>query len=231
MGGSKVRDEYYYRCRGKQEKKTSCTSSRVLVDEVEDFVLRGLCDGLLNEESISNLLGKFKKEAQNKAIESVSDAITLNERLDEINAQSENLVTAIMDMGGSDTIRNKLKALEDERKKIASTIAELTLETKVYTSNEEEIAAFLYDDLAGIKSENDEERNKVVKKYAHKVRIIFDPEDSPRPGHKRNYDLEIEAAIAQNRRASGTPKGNRTPVFAVRGRRLDRLTMEAWLPN
>ena len=25
----------------------------------------------------------------------------------------------------------------------------------------------------------------------------------------------------------GSPKGTRTPVFAVRGRRLDRLTMEA----
>ena len=25
--------------------------------------------------------------------------------------------------------------------------------------------------------------------------------------------------------------GTRTPVFAVRGRRLNRLTMEAWLPN
>ena len=28
--------------------------------------------------------------------------------------------------------------------------------------------------------------------------------------------------------ACGTPKGNRTPVSAVRGRRLDRLTMRAY---
>ena len=33
-------------------------------------------------------------------------------------------------------------------------------------------------------------------------------------------------------RRSGTSMGTRTPVFAVRGRRLNRLTMEAyWQPN
>ena len=29
--------------------------------------------------------------------------------------------------------------------------------------------------------------------------------------------------------ASGTPKGNRTPDSALRGLRLDRLTMRAWI--
>ena len=41
--------------------------------------------------------------------------------------------------------------------------------------------------------------------------------------HKKSVSAETDC---------GTSMGTRTPVFAVRGRRLNRLTMEAyWLPN
>ena len=47
-----------------------------------------------------------------------------------------------------------------------------------------------------------------------------------RHGHKKR------ASTLSGEALTGTSMGTRTPVFAVRGRRLNRLTMEAyWLPN
>ena len=50
-----------------------------------------------------------------------------------------------------------------------------------------------------------------------------------RPDGVKNVPTRI---VSNPSRESGTSMGTRTPVFAVRGRRLNRLTMEAyWQPN
>ena len=136
-----------------------------------------------------------------------------------------------MEFGGSSAINDRLKALEGECAKIARVLVDLELETKIFSSSEEEFADALYTDMDLLYLNDTDKREKVIRKYISQIIIEFDPNDPPRSGYKRNYSLDIEAVISKNSCSDGTPKGNRTPVFAVRGRRLDRLTMEAWLPN
>ena len=191
MHGFGVKNGFSYRCNAKWTKRAQCLSSAIDCDILERNVIICLKNDLLNEKAIAIFIPSIVLTAERKAIQSAQDAEALQERIEEINLQIGKAVDAILSIGGSPALQNRLRSLEDEKAKIARALIDIELETRIYSTDEEAMRNRMLSDMDDLNSGDREKIARVIKRYIQKVIVTFDPNDPPKQKHRRICNFEI----------------------------------------
>ena len=117
-GGYTVKDRNRLACSAHREKGTCDNGATVLIDDLERRVLEGLRERLLAPDVVKEYLREYRKGAKMRKTEAAKRTATMRQRLADLNDQIERFVDAIG--AGTDTpaVRERLAALEEEKRKI-----------------------------------------------------------------------------------------------------------------
>lgn len=164
-GGNKF---YYYSCRHKKKDRT-CKKKSVKKDWLEHEVTRLTASVVLQDDVISYIADKVV-EIKQKEHADKSMLEYYNERLNETNSAIRNIMKAIEAGIITDTTRNRLMELEDERADIEIEIAKESILRPTITREQ---VIFFLNRFKGGQIEDKEYQKKIIDMFVNKV-ILYD---------------------------------------------------------
>ena len=133
MQGNKRKDKYgndyiSYRC-GCRKQKRDCKNKEIKRDYLEEFVLTELEKHVLNDEAIPALSKELNKRLKTKSNDNHEMLNNLRNKLDKVNKEIENILTAIMSGIMNSMLKDKLDELEQVKLNLDLKINELSIES------------------------------------------------------------------------------------------------------
>lgn len=236
---------HYYRC---GRAKSDCKVVSVRKEPLEDFVMAEMAKVVYSEEFVVNILDRFvefyKAKNNNNGI-----IKGLETNLEDVERKISNLVKIIANAGDYNEIfQSELDALTNEKTRILKTLKRESSINLTEFVTKEEIRRTYFKVLKLLETGNTEDKAAIIKTllnriiiYKNRVEVyvnILPLEDSCADLLITDEDLVAYGLLEPNENEKiahtgdfptdisfGSPMGNRTPDSAVRGRRLDRLTM------
>lgn len=156
---------YYYRC-NRSHKKRDCKAKSVRADKIEKEVLDCFNDVIFtegNKETIINSMLQYVNE-----FDEPSTSDELSKELESVNEQINNIVDAVLSGMKSETLKSKLKELEDKKEGILITINK-NKKMDINTDElEKEIREFLvkYDNIYSF---TPKEQSLILKMFVDKI--------------------------------------------------------------
>jgi site-specific DNA recombinase len=104
-----------YRC-GNRGQTNTCENTEIERTKLEKFVIKELKKNLFNAATLSTLVDELNTYRQNQNKSADSDMSNLKKRLVSINKEIENFINAISSGVNAVSIKDKLMALESEKR-------------------------------------------------------------------------------------------------------------------
>lgn len=227
-GTSKSKEIYhYYKCSNIKKRIKKCEKTTIRKEKLEQKVIDRTLNILQNEELVNeiskNIVNTFNEEIkENLAL------LSLNKQLQDINAKTNSLLKAAEQGFINKTSQSRMLELENEKDLLEGKImVENTRTIKQLTIQEVKdfLNSFIYADYS-----LEHNRERLINLFIRKVvlyndRIIFFYNGSKRPDKELLLNKKTESELVFEFGRCGSPKGNRTPESALRGRHLNRLTI------
>jgi len=137
MVGTTAKYKYhYYACTGKQRLK-NCELMPIKMDDLEQGVANAVRQVLGDPHNIEKLIQVLHKESEGFQSQAVEKLQTLSDRLSEIERQLDQATTAVLNGLFSQTLKNRIHMLENERTRIDLDIQQLqrTIDTTAIPSS------------------------------------------------------------------------------------------------
>lgn len=133
MQGNKRKDKYgndyiSYRC-GCRKQKRDCKNKEIKREYLEEFVLTELEEHVLNDNAIPALSKELNERLKTKSNDNHEMLNNLRNKLDKVNKEIENILTAIMSGIMNSTLKDKLDELEQVKLNLDLKINELSIES------------------------------------------------------------------------------------------------------
>ncbi len=113
---------YYYKCHGKKQKKSNCTSRNFVKDQLEDFILLNTFSDVLTDKMIANIADRVI-EYQDSSPSSFAIK-SLERQLKECNKKIDNIMKAIEAGIFTPTTRDRLAELESEKEAVTLSLTQ-----------------------------------------------------------------------------------------------------------
>lgn len=232
-GTSKTDAVYlYYKCSAKKKNASTCPSKAVKKDVIEKAVYRAIIKALRDESFIRQVAAKAV-EIHNADLEEGNDLKILRKQKAEVEKQINNITSAICQGIFNEFTQAKMVELSNAKKELDIQIAEEETRT-VVPLRETRVTSFLknYAEIvkAADKEESLENMKRLIDVFVEEVifdgtrfLIVMKTTDEPLDPEKRQKEKATRKEFELLR--FGDLIGNRTRVYAVRGRRLNRLTI------
>ena len=235
-GTSKTGEIYtYYKCAAKKKSAQNCASKAVRKEVIEKAVYNAIIRALQDDNFIREVARKAV-EIHNADIEESKELKILNRQKADIDKQLANITNAICQGIFNEFTQAKMIELSNTQKSLETQIANEQTKT-VLPLKEARVVAFLknYTEIVKCADKTDslENMKRLFDVFIHEV--IFDGErflivmkttDEPLDPEERQKEKATRKKFELLR--FGDLIGNRTRVYAVRGRRLNRLTMRPY---
>ncbi len=181
MQGNKRKDKYgndyiSYRC-GCRKQKRDCNNKEIKRDYLEEFVLTELEKHVLNDEAIPALSKELNKRLKTKSNDNHEMLNNLRNKLDKVNKEIENILTAIMSGIVNSMLKDKLDELEQVKLNLDLKISELSIESNSVESvdiTEEQIRSMFGKFKDFILTRNLPECKKFISDYVKEVVVYRD---------------------------------------------------------
>ena len=133
MQGNKRKDKYgndyiSYRC-GCRKQKRDCKIKEIKREYLEEFVLTELEEHVLNDNAIPALSKELNERLKTKSNDNHEMLNNLRNKLDKVNKEIENILTAIMSGIMNSMLKDKLDELEQVKLNLDLKINELSIES------------------------------------------------------------------------------------------------------
>ena len=133
MQGNKRKDKYgndyiSYRC-GCRKQKRDCKNKEIKREYLEEFVLTELEEHVLNDNAIPALSNELNERLKTKSNDNHEMLNNLRNKLDKVNKEIENILTAIMSGIMNSMLKDKLDELEQVKLNLDLKINELSIES------------------------------------------------------------------------------------------------------
>ena len=133
MQGNKRKDKYgndyiSYRC-GCRKQKRDCKNKEIKREYLEEFVLTELEEHVLNDNDIPALSKELNERLKTKSNDNHEMLNNLRNKLDKVNKEIENILTAIMSGIMNSMLKDKLDELEQVKLNLDLKINELSIES------------------------------------------------------------------------------------------------------
>ena len=133
MQGNKRKDKYgndyiSYRC-GCRKQKRDCKNKEIKREYLEEFVLTELEEHVLNDNAIPALSKELNERFKTKSNDNHEMLNNLRNKLDKVNKEIENILTAIMSGIMNSMLKDKLDELEQVKLNLDLKINELSIES------------------------------------------------------------------------------------------------------
>lgn len=133
MQGNKRKDKYgndyiSYRC-GCRKQKRDCKNKEIKREYLEEFVLTELEEHVLNDNAIPALSKELNERLKTKSNDNHEMLNNLRNKLDKVNKEIENILTAIMSGIMNSMLKDKLDELEQVKLNLDLKINELSIES------------------------------------------------------------------------------------------------------
>ena len=133
MQGNKRKDKYgndyiSYRC-GCRKQKRDCKNKEIKREYLEEFVLTELEEHVLNDNAIPALSKELNERLKTKSNDNHEMLNNLRNKLDKVNKEIENILTAIMSGIMISMLKDKLDELEQVKLNLDLKINELSIES------------------------------------------------------------------------------------------------------
>lgn len=222
----------YYKCAAKKKRAQNCVSKAVRKDVIEKAVYNSIMKALQDDNFIREVARKAA-EIHNADLEESAELKILNRQKAEIDKQLANITNAICQGIFNQHTQAKMIELSNTQQALETQIAEIESRTTL-PLKEAQVISFLknYTEIVKCadKAESLENMKRLFDVFIHEVifdgkrfLIIMKTTDKPFDPEKRQKEEAIRKKFELLR--FGDPKEIRTPVAAVRGRSLNRLTM------
>lgn len=131
--GNKRKDKYgndyiSYRC-GCRKQKRDCKNKEIKREYLEEFVLTELEEHVLNDNAIPALSKELNERLKTKSNDNHEMLNNLRNKLDKVNKEIENILTAIMSGIMNSMLKDKLDELEQVKLNLDLKINELSIES------------------------------------------------------------------------------------------------------
>ena len=181
MQGNRRKDKYgndyiSYRC-GCRKQKRDCKNKEIKRDYLEEFVLTELEKHVLNDEAIPALSKELNKRLKTKSNDNHEMLNNLRNKLDKVNKEIENILTAIMSGIVNSMLKDKLDELEQVKLNLDLKISELSIESNSVESvdiTEEQIRSMFGKFKDFILTRNLPECKKFISDYVKEVVVYRD---------------------------------------------------------
>ena len=253
-GTSKTGEIYtYYKCAAKKKSAQNCASKAVRKEVIEKAVYNAIIRALQDDNFIREVARKAV-EIHNADIEESKELKILNRQKADIDKQLANITNAICQGIFNEFTQAKMIELTNTKTKLSEEIGEEESKT-IKPLQVKKVISFLKNYTFAMKCAEGEitleEKKRLFDMFIKEV--IFDGErmlivlkttDEPEPPERKGFsetetqaEDEREKKIEKSRAAYGLFRkrfeilpfgdliGTRTRVYAVRGRRLNRLTI------
>ena len=253
-GTSKTGEIYtYYKCTAKKKSTQNCASKAIRKEVIEEAVYNAIIWALQGDNFIREVARKAV-EIHNADIEESKELKILNRQKADIDKQLANITNAICQGIFNEFTQAKMIELTNTKTKLSEEIGEEESKT-IKPLQVKKVISFLKNYTFAMKCAEGEitleEKKRLFDMFIKEV--IFDGErmlivlkttDEPEPPERKGFsetetqaEDEREKKIEKSRAAYGLFRkrfeilpfgdliGTRTRVYAVRGRRLNRLTI------
>lgn len=181
MQGNRRKDKYgndyiSYRC-GCRKQKRDCKNKEIKRDYLEEFVLTELEKHVLNDEAIPALSKELNKRLKTKSNDNHEMLNNLRNKLDKVNKEIENILTAIMSGIVNSMLKDKLDELEQVKLNLELNINELSIESNGVESvniTEEQIRSMFGKFKDFVLTRNLPECKKFISDYVKDVVVYRD---------------------------------------------------------
>lgn len=179
-----------YRCSNRLNHQ-GCDNKEIRREYLENYVLDQLYNTLFTESSIRKLKSMLNEYKQEKVMESNKELQAAEKKLRETLGGLDRLLQLVADGGISmDTVGNKIKTLEKQKRQIETRIHEIKRDNQVHMATEEEIVELVRKSGTFVKEHNIPECRNFIESYIAKVTVyrerveirfkICVPEDLPK---------------------------------------------------
>ena len=244
---------YFYKCTNKKRNTKNCPSHAVKKEVLENSVYSAILSALKDEEFIERV-AEQTVEIHNAELKASRELKILSKQLEETKKKLENITEAICAGIFNSYTQAKMVELTNTKTKLSEEIGEEESKT-IKPLQVKKVILFLKNNTFAMKCAEGEvtleEKKRLFDMFIKEV--IFDGErmlivlkttDEPEPPERKGFsetetqaEDEREKKIEKSRAAYGLFRkrfetlpfgdliGTRTRVYAVRGRRLNRLTI------
>ena len=228
---------HYYKC-SHVKKIHKCDKKAIQKDKIENLVIKTIMEKVMND----NLMEQLSLRLYQLQMEENAVVPALKNRLADVENKIENILTAIENGVVLKTTKSRLEKLEQEQEQLSVELCEAQI--KMPFLSQEQIL-FGLTKFRRLNMDTKQGKQMLIDSFINKIYLyddyvlitcnyidgtekitLDDVEncDFDNEGQKENKSEEKCSDLLK----SGSPKGTRTPVFAVRGRRLNRLTMRPY---
>ena len=239
---------FYYRCRRNNE---NCKMVSIRKEAIEDFVVGEIEKLVRSEEFTLSILDRFTEFYKERNDNSIAIK-RLEAKLQDVERKIANLINVVASTGKySDVFETQLDSLTDQKTQILADLKKENDTSLIQYVTKETIRRSYSKVIKLLQTGETKDKHTIIDMVLNRVVVYKDRvetfinilpyEDAIAEMSITNDDLSayglLEATesvkTAQNDGipsdiSAGTPKGNRTPDYTVRGCRLNRLTMGAW---
>ncbi|EAA0009769.1 TPA: recombinase family protein [Clostridioides difficile] len=181
MQGNKRKDKYgndyiSYRC-GCRKQKRGCNNKEIKRDYLEEFVLTELEKHVLNDEAIPALSKELNERLKIKSNDNHDMLNNLRNKLEKVNKEIENILTAIMNGIVNNMLKDKLDELEQIKLNLDLKIDELSIESNGVESvdiTEDQIRSMFGKFKEFVLTRNLPECKKFISDYVKEVTVYRD---------------------------------------------------------
>ena len=228
---------HYYKC-AMAKKLHQCDKKPVRKEEIEDVVIKAIIKKIMDDRLVEQLsYGLYDLQMQENQI-----VPALKQKLADVEERIGNVLAAIESGVVLNTTKSRLEKLEKEQERLSAELAEAEIKNPLLTREQILFALTKYRDLDW---NTDQGKQALIDSFVNKIflyddRILItcnykdgteeialkdvnlsEPATDENDEEKEKSKSELRCSDLLN---VGDPYGNRTHIFAVRGRRLDRLT-------
>ena len=160
---------YYYKCSTKKHRKGNCSKRTVRKKELEDLVIQSTLDHILKKEIVEDIteqLLQIQEEGRNTAKIEV-----LKQQLAEVNAAIKNILTAIKKGIITESTKEELEQLEDDRAELEKKIT--LAEYEETTTLTREHIQFWFEQFADFNTNDVGARQYLVTYFINRI-ILYD---------------------------------------------------------
>ena len=181
MQGNKRKDKYgndyiSYRC-GCRKQKRDCNNKEIKRDYLEEFILTELEKHVLNDNAIPVLSNQLNERLKAKSNDNHEMLNNLRNKLEKVNKEIENILTAIMSGIINSMLKDKLDELEQVKLNLDLKINELSIESNGVESvniTEEQIRSMFSKFKEFVLTRNLPECKKFISDYVKEVVVYRD---------------------------------------------------------
>ena len=181
MQGNKRKDKYgndyiSYRC-GCRKQKRDCKNKEIKRDYLEEFILTELEKHILNDEAIPVLSKELNERLKTKSNDNQEMLNNLRSKLEKVNKEIENILTAIMSGIVNNMLKDKLDELEQVKLNLELQINELSIESNGVESvdiTEDQIRSMFSKFKEFVLTRNLPECKKFISDYVKEVIVYRD---------------------------------------------------------